>query len=621
MALFDFLKKKKAPENKLVRNNNGDPSVWESADAIFIGNQHISGSGMHISCDVKYSPANRAVVCRTASTSDATPRYETLVIPSEIQTADGLIAFIMSKKPWLVHGYKLNDELRQRLDIALNNSKAQQVFEISGDYLEQIKRVAIKYMPSSMSAAQLKPIFEMLSGLIDVDVVMVMLEATSWSAAHRAEESGDENASTAVSQAFAETGFKINGFMDAFKESYFAERIGSANEETLLKAFIAADFYAFHLKEEYNANLRKLQMSIAREMLKRGFTVVVTRDVSEFEQLQMRCNDAVKANPDAEETKSLVCELGKKLLGLEKIYVAYDEDFNNQFPYIGTDGRIEVSTKPEIAKALLNYYHEQHLGHLSVREFSGDQILAALNSYQQMGIGVLRLDNGSKPVDIWFRDILEPVSENILERKNNGTKGEFLRELQYGYRISKIDPSEKGGKLEHGLMEMMLTMRYNAYRSFGNGLCYVLATTPYKAGPTFYTEKALAKAKEMLAEDNLPESALIAEGDNAFAVYDSAVNLRVAQKTGQTMEESLVCAFTGRREAEQVRTNFLQHGIDDSVIVITYDELYSHAMQCAGILIDMPTYGLELLKKDFQDVANWRAVPGAILVNLKDNNG
>ena len=87
------------------------------------------------------------------------------------------------------------------------------------------------------------------------------------------------------------------------------------------------------------------------------------------------------------------------------------------------------------------------------------------------------------------------------------------------------------------------------------------------------------------------------------------------------MEDSLVCAFTGRREAEQVRTNFLQHGIDDSVIVITYDELCSHAMQCAGILIDMPTYGLELLKKDFQDVANWRAVPGTILVNLKDNNG
>ena len=183
-----------------------------------------------------------------------------------------------------------------------------------------------------------------------------------------------------------------------------------------------------------------------------------------------------------------------------------------------------------------------------------------------------------------------------------------------------MDPSEKGGKLEHGLMEMMLTMRYNAYRSFGNGLCYVLATTPYQAGTTFYTEKALAKAKEMLVEENLPESALIADGDNSFAVYNSSVNLRVAQKPGQTMEESLVCAFTGRREAEMVRTNFLQHGVDDSVLVITYDELYSHAMQCAGILIDMSTYGLELLKKDFQDVANWRVVPSGIIVNLKDNN-
>lgn len=115
MALFDFLKKKKAPENNPVQNDHGNPAVWESADAIYIGNQHISGSGMHISCDVKYSPANRAAVCRTISTSDATPRYESLSVPAEINAADELIAFIMSQWPWL-HGYKLNDELRRRID-------------------------------------------------------------------------------------------------------------------------------------------------------------------------------------------------------------------------------------------------------------------------------------------------------------------------------------------------------------------------------------------------------------------------------------------------------------------------------------------------------------------------
>lgn len=346
----------------------------------------------------------------------------------------------------------------------------------------------------------------------------------------------------------------------------------------------------------------------------RGTVTISDESNATFEKLQMRCNEAVKARPDTEKTKSLVRELGKMLLTLDRIYVAYDEDFNHQFPYIGIDGRIEVCTKPEIVKNLLHYYHEQHLGHLSVCEFTGDQIVAALNSYQQMGIGVLRLNNGAYPVDIWLKDILEPIPENLLERRNNPIKGEFLRELQYGYRSEKMDPSEKGGKLEHSLKEWMLTMRYNAYRDFGNGLCYVLAATPYQAGTTFYTEKALAKAKEMLAKDNLPESALIAEGDHAFAVYDSVINLRVAQNP---MKETFVCAFTGRKEAESVRTCFLQQGIDDSVLVITYDELYSHAMQCAGILIDMPTYGLQLLKGEFQEVEKWRAVQGYILIDLK----
>lgn len=124
----------------------------------------------------------------------------------------------------------------------------------------------------------------------------------------------------------------------------------------------------------------------------------------------------------------------------------------------------------------------------------------------------------------------------------------------------------------------------------------------------------------MLAEENLPDNALIAEGDNSFAVYDSAVNLRMTQKPGQTREDSLICVFTGRKEAEQVRTDFLQYGNDDSVIVITCDELYSHAIQCGGIIIDMPTYGLELSKEAFQDIANWRVVPGIIQVKLGDDD-
>ncbi|MBQ2948699.1 MAG: SseB family protein [Clostridia bacterium] len=344
------------------------------------------------------------------------------------------------------------------------------------------------------------------------------------------------------------------------------------------------------------------------------------RNVSAFEHMQECCRREIKENPDAEETKVLVAELGKMILKLDKIYVAYDTDFNNQFPYMGIEGRIEVSTKPAIAKALQNHLHEQHLGHVSIREFEGKQIAETLRSYQRMGIRVLRLDNGCKPIDIWFKDILEPVSDNLMERCNNSVKGAFLRELQYGYRIRKMDPSEKGGNQEKLLSGMMLTMRHLAYREFGNGLCWVLASIPHQEGTTFYTEKALAKAREMLAEDNLPESALIAEGDNVFAVYDSDVNLRTTvnsravQTQACTLEDAFICAFTGHKEAEMVRAFFSQHGANDSILAITYDELCSHAMQCAGILIDMPTYGRELMKEEFKDVEACRAGQGKIYI-------
>lgn len=122
MELFDFSKKKNTSENNTMQNDYGNFAVWESADVIFIGNQHISGPSMHISCEVKYSPSNRAVICRTTSTSDTTPLYESLAVPAEINSADGLIAFIMSKEPWLVYGYELDDELRQRINATFNGN-------------------------------------------------------------------------------------------------------------------------------------------------------------------------------------------------------------------------------------------------------------------------------------------------------------------------------------------------------------------------------------------------------------------------------------------------------------------------------------------------------------------
>ena len=378
------------------------------------------------------------------------------------------------------------------------------------------------------------------------------------------------------------------------------ENIRQADIDSL---FIFLKFLIIEAREAEHAeiieNVQNYLITVLQQKLSASQT---STETSEFEQLQKKCCLAMKQNPDAEDTKKLVQELGKKILTLDKIYVAYDMDFNRQFPYIGIDGRIEVSTQSEIAKSLQSYYHEQHLGHIFVREFERNEIEEILRSYQRMGLLALRLDNGTWPVDIWFGDILETSSDNLLEKHNRSIRGMFLRELQYGYRLRKMDNHEKDSKMEENLKGMMLMMRNLAFRDLGSGLCWVLASKPYKAGTTFYTKKALAKAMEMLAKDHLPESALIAEGDNDIAVYHSSVKLLGAHKPGQPEKEGFVCAFTGRRETEMIRTYFAQNGEGGNPLVITYDELCSQALQYSGILIDMPTYGRELPNAELADV-------------------
>ena len=133
MSVLYFLKKKKPAKNNTVQIDYGKFVVWDSDDAIFVGFQSISNLGIHINCDVKYFPSNRVVVCRIIS-SDAALRYETLVVPSEINTADGLLEFIKSEKMhWLAHSCKLSDEVRQRIDAAFIEKKRQTV-EILGKY-------------------------------------------------------------------------------------------------------------------------------------------------------------------------------------------------------------------------------------------------------------------------------------------------------------------------------------------------------------------------------------------------------------------------------------------------------------------------------------------------------
>lgn len=152
---------------------------------------------------------------------------------------------------------------------------------VAEDYLNALRREAVAYLPTNPTAQHLETVFSMLDKLLPFEVVRLEMEVEVWKKAQQKEQNGEPDAEQTTFLAFAESGFHINRYLGAFNDEYIGKAIASAEKETLLKAFIAADYYAYHLNTEAKANLVKLQQRIAREMLHRGYTVFVSCEPTE----------------------------------------------------------------------------------------------------------------------------------------------------------------------------------------------------------------------------------------------------------------------------------------------------------------------------------------------------
>ena len=84
-------------------------------------------------------------------------------------------------------------------------------------------------------------------------------------------------------------------------------------------------------------------------------------------------------------------------------------------------------------------------------------------------------------------------------------------------------------------------------------------------------------------------------------------------------KQNFVCAFTDMEAAEAARKDFTKHNCNDSIVAVTFDELQTQAEQCSGIVMDISTYGLQIMKKDYKKILEYRKAPNRIAVSLEEN--
>lgn len=411
----------------------------------------------------------------------------------------------------------------------------------------------------------------------------------------------------------------VNTLLNGADCELILQKLSPNENDSLLKTWVVLDYYISTVKREFSENLRLVRDALSKEITCQGLDEENIDEVSEIMKLEKECHELQKDKEKANELKEKRTQLVKLVLMKKALYVLFDEDFNSGFPYVSFDGRIEVCTRFETAGALKKHYEKIGVGHTTVRRLENKEYTKLFKAMVHMGIAFARFDNGTFPADVVIGELAGGVAiANVIERFNSGMRGLFLRNLQYSHRINKAADIIKGTPSEKSMLESMLTCRFNGYREFGNSLIYVFANPPYEKGITLYTANALDKAKKLCTAVKLDEKSLVAPGDAEVKVYEGGMNFRVTHKSGDdSMENSYICVFTSRLEAEKARLHFEKFGVNDSVVAVTFEELAGQVSGCAGALIDMSSYGLEIKKKEFEEIKKWKNVKGRIAVNLK----
>lgn len=395
------------------------------------------------------------------------------------------------------------------------------------------------------------------------------------------------------------------------------------DNDTLLNGLKALAHYAGNTKPESTPSINRYSLELA-EFLRPRLTesdfdaAVIQETINKIEALQLRYVLTARKDKESPQLAEFTNEICMNLRMIDALYVAYDEDFNPRWPFMGADGRPEVFTTPELAEAARNHFAQVHEGRFRVVKIENEKLPEFWQSLSRLGIGLFRLNNGRNPVELKVEDVQRKKPGSVIDDANAGMRNMMLRNLQYGYRLRKMDPSQKGTPREQLLFQTMATMQANGFRELGLGITYVLG--PKGSGGLCYTPRALEQAKKLLEKRGLDESHLAPAGVK-WESYEGPAKLRVVNKPNQPgMEHAQLCVFTDYAQAAEVRDRFAQFGNDDGILAISFEEMFAQAQQCAGIVVDMPTLALEIPKAEYPKILQFRASPGPIVIKFKQDN-
>lgn len=283
----------------------------------------------------------------------------------------------------------------------------------------------------------------------------------------------------------------------------------------------------------------------------------------EVRRLQNLCAAADAAEETKQEWQAAKKALGEALLGLKKVYAAYDAASGGRWPSVGFDGRMELFTLPERAERVRRQLSDAQAGVelWSVRVLTAAELKELLISCMGDGLDLLRVDNGFAAAELNIRDFCPAVG-----MPNAALRSMMIREVQYGLRWNQLKGAGAEEAKTRSALEGMLTLRNFVWRETGNALLY----------------------------------ALCAGGNREKCVMLS----------GKDKPEKMLAVFTepGRAKSFAAR---MQEKVQP--VEMRFDELAQRGAVCEGMILDMGFIGYRLQKADFDKVKDLRNKPPMVV--------
>lgn len=316
-----------------------------------------------------------------------------------------------------------------------------------------------------------------------------------------------------------------------------------------------------------------------------------------------------------EEVERLERELGWMLLKAEELYVAYDASYDTRWPFLETArGNAHIFTSEQYAKNAQKYYEQANLFYSEVRRIQKEDIKAFFRGCEELGILRFRVDDGVEPVEVWRRNIIPDSPLEYLERKNQSVRNVTLRTLQSANLLAKHG-EQMEEKWKKSNTNWFLTWQRNMLQGLANTLFYVPVALPQQMaanmpGP-IYTKRSMEKLKAQMEKDKAPSNTMHHPGfkGRVFTVDTTDKKLPLRLMKNNETEKFWLLAFTSRALAENFITQSKQQ---DTVVILSFDELTEQLGESAGIAVDINKIGLQLGQREIKQMLSIRSQPKVV---------